>query len=119
MSDDFAAGKRESDQVQGTKYEVKELGATELRRGVGRRQSRNDARGMNQSTREVEAPLVRRASVTRMRINITAFLENFIGAGVGHAGNTGYELCEAEGRVAVLCGCPALRIPFEIFIWWL
>ncbi len=38
-------------EVRSTKYEVKELGATELRRGVGGRQSRNDARGKNQSPR--------------------------------------------------------------------
>ncbi len=67
---------------EGVKYEVKELGATELRRGVGRRQSRNNAKGINQSTREVEAPLVRRASVTRIGISIGALLENFIGTGV-------------------------------------
>ncbi len=69
-------------EVRSTKYEVKELGATELRRGVGGRQSRNDAEGINQSTREVEAPLVRRASVTRVGISMAAFFENFLGTGV-------------------------------------
>ncbi len=69
-------------EVRSTKYEVKELGATGLRRGVGRRQSRNDARGINQGTREVEASLARRASVARMEISIAAFFENFIGMGV-------------------------------------
>ncbi len=69
-------------EVRSTKYEVEELGATELRRGVGRRQSRNDARRINQGTREVEAPLACRASVTRMRISMGAFFENFIGTGV-------------------------------------
>ncbi len=49
-------------EVRSTKYEVKKLGATKLRGGVGRGQSRNDARGINQCTHEVEAPLVRRAS---------------------------------------------------------
>ncbi len=69
-------------EVRSTKYEVKEFGATELRGHGERRQSRNDARGINQSTREVEAPLVRRAFVTRVGIGMAAILENFIGRGV-------------------------------------
>ncbi len=69
-------------EVRSTKYEVKEIGATELRRGVGRRQSRNDVWGENPRTRGVEAPSVRRASVTRMEISIAAILKNFIGTGV-------------------------------------
>ncbi len=68
-------------EVRSTKYEVKELGATELRRGVGKRQSQNDVWGENPRTRDVEAPLARRASVTRMGISIAAFFENFIGTG--------------------------------------
>ncbi len=71
-------------EVRSTKYEVKELGATELRRGVGKRQSRNLAWGTNPRTRDVEDPLVRRACVTRMGIRIAAFFENFIGTGVTH-----------------------------------
>ncbi len=70
-------------EVRSTKYEVKELGATRLRGRGGRRQSRNDARGINQNIREVEAPLVRRASVNRMGISVAAFLENFLGTGMG------------------------------------
>ncbi len=58
VGDDFAAGRRGGMEVRGTKYEVKELGATELRREVGRRQSRNDARGINQSAREDDTPVV-------------------------------------------------------------
>ncbi len=69
-------------EVRSTKYEVKELGATELRGHGERRQSRNDARGINQSTREVEAPLVRRVLVTRVGIGMAAFLENFLGTDV-------------------------------------
>ncbi len=45
-------------EVRGTKYEVFELGATKLRRGVGRRQRRNHARGINQSTREDDTSAV-------------------------------------------------------------
>ncbi len=80
--DDFAAGRHGEMEVRGTKYEVKELGTTELCRGVERRQSRNDARRINQGTREVEAPLVCGASVTHMGTSIAAFFENFIGTGV-------------------------------------
>ncbi len=69
-------------EVRSTKYEVKELGATELRGGVGKRQSLNDVWGLDPCTCEVEAPLVRRASATRMGISIAAFLENFNGTGV-------------------------------------
>ncbi len=61
----------------GIKCEVKELGATELRREVGKRQSRNDVRELNPCGRDVEALLVRRASVTRMGISITAFFREF------------------------------------------
>ncbi len=68
-------------QVRGTKYEVFKLGATELRRGVGRRQSRNDARGVNPCTREVGVLLVCGASVTRMGISMAALPENCIGTG--------------------------------------
>ncbi len=63
-----------------SKYEVKESGATEFRRHDGRRQSKNDVWELNPCTREVEAPLVRKASVTRMGISIAAFFENFIEA---------------------------------------
>ncbi len=80
VGDNFAAGKHGGDQVRGTKYEVKELGATELRRR--RKQSRNSVWESNPCTCEVEAPLVRRASVTRMRIGIAAFFENFMGTDV-------------------------------------
>ncbi len=82
VGDDFAAGKRGGDQVRGTKYEVKKLGATRLRGHGGRRQSQNDARGINQSTREDEAPLVCRASATRMGTGMATVFENFIGTGV-------------------------------------
>ncbi len=64
------------------RYEVKEIGATELRGGMWRKRSRNDARGINQSTREDEAPLVRRMSATHVGISIAAFFRNFIGTGV-------------------------------------
>ncbi len=70
-------GRREGDQVRGTKYEVKELGATELRRHGGRRQSRNDAWGINQSTREDEAPLVRRAREPRIGTCASAICKKF------------------------------------------
>ncbi len=43
---------------RGTKYEVRELGATELRGHGGRRQSQNDVWELNPCTREVEAPLI-------------------------------------------------------------
>ncbi len=79
---DFASGRQKKYEVRSTKYEVKELGATELRRGVGKRQSWNLAWGTNPCTREDEAPLVHRASATRMRISMAAILENFIGTGV-------------------------------------
>ncbi len=69
-------------EVRSTKYEVKELGATELRGHGGRRQSQNDVWELNPCIREVEAPLVRRASATRMGISIAAFFENFIGTDV-------------------------------------
>ncbi len=69
-------------EVRGTKYEVKELGATELRGQGGRRKSQNDVWELNPRAREVEAPLVRRASATRMGISIAALFENFIGTGV-------------------------------------
>ncbi len=69
-------------EVRSTKYEVKELGATELRGHGVRRQSRNDVRELNSCTREVEPPLVRGAFVTRMGIGMAVFLENFIGTGV-------------------------------------
>ncbi len=82
VGDDFAAGKQGGDQVRGTKYKVKELGATELRGGVGERQSRNDARGISQCTREVETLLVRRASVTRIGTGVEAIRRNFLGTGV-------------------------------------
>ncbi len=64
------------------KCEVKELGATEMRGRDGRRQSGNDAWRPNLRSREIEAPLVRRASITRMGISIAAFFENSIGTGV-------------------------------------
>ncbi len=35
----------------------------------------------NPYTRGVEAPLVRRASATRMGLRMAAFLENFLGTG--------------------------------------
>ncbi len=57
------------------KYEVKELGTTGLRGGVERRRSRKNARGINSYTREEDAPIARRASVTCMEINIAAFLK--------------------------------------------
>ncbi len=66
-------------EVRGTKYEVKELGATELRREVGKRQSRNDVWGENPRTRDGEAPLVRRASATCMGTSMAMVSENFIG----------------------------------------
>ncbi len=69
-------------EVRSTKYEVKELGATELRGHGGRRQSQNDVWELEPCTRDVETPLVRRASATRMGISIVAFFENFIGTGV-------------------------------------
>ncbi len=69
-------------EVRSTKYEVKELGATELRGHGGRRQSKNDVWGLNPCTRDVEAHLVRRASVPRMGTSIAAILENFIGTAV-------------------------------------
>ncbi len=68
-------------EVRSTKYEVKELGATELRGHGMRRQSRNDVRELNSCTRDAEAPLVRRAGVTRMGTGMAAILENFIGTG--------------------------------------
>ncbi len=70
---DFEAGRHEGEQVRRTKYEVKQLGTTELRVHDERRQSRNDVWGPDPCTREVEAPLVRRASATRMEIGIVAF----------------------------------------------
>ncbi len=73
-------------EVRSTKYEVKELGATELRGCAERKRSRKGAWGINQSTREDEAPLVRRASESRMGISMAAFLENFLGTGVIHKG---------------------------------
>ncbi len=69
-------------EVRGTRYEVKELGATRLCRHGGRRQSRKDVWEPNPRTREVEVPIVRRADVTRMGISIAAYLENSIGTGV-------------------------------------
>ncbi len=49
-------------EVRGTKYEVKELGATELRRGGGWKEAKPEqAWGMNQSTREVDTRVVCRA----------------------------------------------------------
>ncbi len=88
---DFGAGRREGDQVRGTKYEVKELGATELRRGRWKEQSWNNAWEPNPCTR-VDAPLVRKAFVTRIGISIAAFFENFLGTGEG----TKYEEAEPE-----------------------
>ncbi len=64
------------------KYEVKELGATELRGCAERKRSREGAWGENPRTRDVEAPLVRRASESSMGISMAAFLENFLGTGV-------------------------------------
>ncbi len=64
------------------KYEVKELDATRLRRHGGRRRSRNNGWELNPCTREDEAPLVRRAPVTRIGIGIATFVRNFHGAGV-------------------------------------
>ncbi len=61
---------------------MKELGATELRGCAERKRSRKGAWRINQSTREDEAPLVRRASESRMGIGMAAFLENFLGTGV-------------------------------------
>ncbi len=69
-------------EVRSTKYEVEELGATELRRGVEGKRGENGARGVNPCSREVEVPLVRRASVTRMGISMAAVCENFIGTSV-------------------------------------
>ncbi len=69
-------------EVRSTKYEVKELGATELRRGVGRRQSRNDAWESNLCTCDVAPPLVRRASATRTGTSMATVSENFIGTDV-------------------------------------
>ncbi len=48
-------------EVRSTKYEVKELGATELRGHGGRRQSQNDVWELNQSTREGDTSVVREA----------------------------------------------------------
>ncbi len=81
VGDDFAAGRRGGMEVRGTKYEVKKLGATEMRGHGERRQDRNDEWELNPCTREVETLLVRRAGVTRMEISIAAFSENFIGTG--------------------------------------
>ncbi len=69
-------------EVRSTKYEVKKLGATELHGWKRRTQSGIYAWGINQSTREVEAPLVRRVLVTRVGIGMAAFFENFIGTGM-------------------------------------
>ncbi len=91
-------------EVRSTKYEVKELGATELRRGVGRRQNRNEARGINQSTREVEAPLVRRAAATRMGISMTANFEILSG-----------QVCHKIGDLAVGDGTAAESSEAEVF----
>ncbi len=81
---DFGAGRREDDQVRGTKYEVR---SERVRRnGVAQREmeeAKPEQRvGTNPCTCDVEAPLVRRASVTHMGISIAAFFENFIGTGV-------------------------------------
>ncbi len=45
-------------EVRSTKYEVRELGATELRKSVGRRQSRNDASEPNPCTRGDDTSVV-------------------------------------------------------------
>ncbi len=50
----------------------------ELRGHGGRRQSQNDVWELNPCPREVEALLVRKASLTRMGISMAAFPENFI-----------------------------------------
>ncbi len=65
------------------KYEVNKLGATESRRHGGGRQSQNDEWELNLCVRDVEAPLVHSASVTRMGISMAASFEKFIGTGVG------------------------------------
>ncbi len=69
-------------EVRSTKYEVKELGATELRGWVERKRSRESAWGINRRTREAEAHLVRRASATRIGISIAASSESCLGTGV-------------------------------------
>lgn len=46
------------------KYEVNKLGATRLRRWAGGKQSQNGAWEPNRCRREVDVPLVRKASVT-------------------------------------------------------
>ncbi len=69
-------------EVRSTKYEVRELGATELRGHGGRRQSWNDAWGIDQCTREVDALLERGVCETRMGISMAALFENFIGTDV-------------------------------------
>ncbi len=58
------------------------LGATRLRGGMWGKRSGNDAWKPNLRAREVEAPSVRGAFVTRMGISMAVFLENFIGMGV-------------------------------------
>ncbi len=61
---------------------MKELGATELRGVEWKEQSRNNVLEPNPCTRDVEAPLVRRAPATRTGISIAAIHENFTGTGV-------------------------------------
>ncbi len=82
-------------EVRSTKYEVKELGATKLRGHGMRRQSRNDVRELNSCTRDAEAPLVRKASVTRMGIGMAAFFENFLGTGVLRRGAQGIRCAQS------------------------
>ncbi len=65
--------------VRGTKYEEKESGATELRRWERWTQSRNEAWEPNPCTRGDEAPLVRKASVTRMGTSVEAVDGKFLG----------------------------------------
>ncbi len=61
------------------KYEVKKLGATELRRHGGGRQSRNDACGVNLYSREDDASLMCRASESRIGTGTAAIIEKFLG----------------------------------------
>ncbi len=136
VGDGFAAGRRGGDQVRGTKCEVKELGATGLRREKRRTQSGSDAWGRNQCPRDMEAPLVRGASATRMGISIAAFFENFIGTGVkknGYIEKKGlpngkevinyvsppgaWERCEKRGNYRAAAGETA-DSSRERGIWW-